>query len=198
MSGVSNNPQGIVVPASALQQGNIAMTTVNSQVVSGRCRGLWGTLLGGEGVAPRGLQGVGGRVLYNLRKWEGCPLPRRGFQLNFLTKVFSEFIDGSHQDLIVIFWNKFGSESHEPLKDQVKLLSLPPNTSHQRLCSLDPIPIPTPHNRDLSASRIEGVSMGVPSKLKILLALTPTHPRGRGPKNWLSPQVEPYTSRLPW
>ncbi|OWK17416.1 PKNOX2 [Cervus elaphus hippelaphus] len=32
MSGVSNNPQGIVVPASALQQGNIAMTTVNSQV----------------------------------------------------------------------------------------------------------------------------------------------------------------------
>ncbi|XP_037697807.1 homeobox protein PKNOX2 [Choloepus didactylus] len=35
MSGVSNNPQGIVVPASALQQGNIAMTTVNSQVVSG-------------------------------------------------------------------------------------------------------------------------------------------------------------------
>ncbi|CAO2635540.1 Homeobox protein PKNOX2, partial [Lemmus lemmus] len=28
MSGVSNNPQGIVVPASALQQGNIAMTTV--------------------------------------------------------------------------------------------------------------------------------------------------------------------------
>ncbi|XP_060035774.1 homeobox protein PKNOX2 [Erinaceus europaeus] len=35
MSGVSSNPQGIVVPASALQQGNIAMTTVNSQVVSG-------------------------------------------------------------------------------------------------------------------------------------------------------------------
>ncbi|XP_078003253.1 homeobox protein PKNOX2 isoform X4 [Phascolarctos cinereus] len=35
MTGVSNNPQGIVVPASALQQGNIAMTTVNSQVVSG-------------------------------------------------------------------------------------------------------------------------------------------------------------------
>ncbi|XP_006892871.1 PREDICTED: homeobox protein PKNOX2 isoform X2 [Elephantulus edwardii] len=35
MSGVSNNPQGIVVPASALQQGNITMTTVNSQVVSG-------------------------------------------------------------------------------------------------------------------------------------------------------------------
>ncbi|XP_019566084.1 homeobox protein PKNOX2 isoform X1 [Rhinolophus sinicus] len=35
MSGVSNNPQGIVVPASALQQSNIAMTTVNSQVVSG-------------------------------------------------------------------------------------------------------------------------------------------------------------------
>ncbi|XP_006867722.1 PREDICTED: homeobox protein PKNOX2 isoform X3 [Chrysochloris asiatica] len=35
LSGVSNNPQGIVVPASALQQGNIAMTTVNSQVVSG-------------------------------------------------------------------------------------------------------------------------------------------------------------------
>ncbi|XP_059531961.1 homeobox protein PKNOX2 isoform X1 [Myotis daubentonii] len=35
MSGVSNNPQGIVVPASALQQSSIAMTTVNSQVVSG-------------------------------------------------------------------------------------------------------------------------------------------------------------------
>ncbi|KAM9221623.1 homeobox protein PKNOX2 [Dugong dugon] len=35
MSGVSNNPQGIVVPASALQQGNIAMTTVNSQAMSG-------------------------------------------------------------------------------------------------------------------------------------------------------------------
>lgn len=35
MSGVSSNPQGIVVPASALQQSNIAMTTVNSQVVSG-------------------------------------------------------------------------------------------------------------------------------------------------------------------
>ncbi|XP_016059888.1 PREDICTED: homeobox protein PKNOX2 [Miniopterus natalensis] len=35
MSGVSTNPQGIVVPASALQQSNIAMTTVNSQVVSG-------------------------------------------------------------------------------------------------------------------------------------------------------------------
>lgn len=42
MSGVSSNPQGIVVPASALQQSNIAMTTVNSQVVSGWCRGLWG------------------------------------------------------------------------------------------------------------------------------------------------------------
>ncbi|XP_018081208.1 homeobox protein PKNOX2 isoform X2 [Xenopus laevis] len=36
MTGLSNNPQGIVVPASALQQGNISMTTVNSsQVVSG-------------------------------------------------------------------------------------------------------------------------------------------------------------------
>lgn len=35
MSGVSSNPQGIVVPASALQQSSIAMTTVNSQVVSG-------------------------------------------------------------------------------------------------------------------------------------------------------------------
>ncbi|KAM4704167.1 homeobox protein PKNOX2 isoform 3-T4 [Rhinophrynus dorsalis] len=36
MSGLSSNPQGIVVPASALQQGNISMTTVNSsQVVSG-------------------------------------------------------------------------------------------------------------------------------------------------------------------
>lgn len=42
MSGVSNNPQGIVVPASALQQSSIAMTTVNSQVVSGWCRGPWG------------------------------------------------------------------------------------------------------------------------------------------------------------
>uniref|UniRef100_A0A8C8VIJ6 PBX/knotted 1 homeobox 2 n=1 Tax=Pelusios castaneus TaxID=367368 RepID=A0A8C8VIJ6_9SAUR len=35
MTAVTNNPQGIVVPASALQQGNISMTTVNSQVVSG-------------------------------------------------------------------------------------------------------------------------------------------------------------------
>ncbi|CAH2320358.1 homeobox PKNOX2 isoform X1 [Pelobates cultripes] len=36
MSGLTNNPQGIVVPASALQQGNLSMTTVNSpQVVSG-------------------------------------------------------------------------------------------------------------------------------------------------------------------
>lgn len=52
MSGVSNNPQGIVVPASALQQGNIAMTTVNSQVVSGWCRvlGIVGSVLGEEGV----------------------------------------------------------------------------------------------------------------------------------------------------
>lgn len=53
MSGVSNNPQGIVVPASALQQGNIAMTTVNSQVVSGRCRewvlGRAGSTLVGKG-----------------------------------------------------------------------------------------------------------------------------------------------------
>lgn len=40
--------------------------------------------------------------------------------------------------------------------------------------------------------------MGVPNELEILLALTPTHPQGRGPKNWLSPQVEPYTSQLPW
>ncbi|KAG2469607.1 PKNX2 protein, partial [Polypterus senegalus] len=31
----SVNPSGIVVPASALQQGNVAMTTINSQVVSG-------------------------------------------------------------------------------------------------------------------------------------------------------------------
>lgn len=52
MSGVSNNPQGIVVPASALQQGNIAMTTVNSQVVSGWCRvlGIVGSILGEKGV----------------------------------------------------------------------------------------------------------------------------------------------------
>ncbi|XP_048368613.1 homeobox protein PKNOX2 [Sphaerodactylus townsendi] len=35
MTAVSGNPQGIVVPASALQQGNISMTTVNSQVVPG-------------------------------------------------------------------------------------------------------------------------------------------------------------------
>ncbi|KAH1175429.1 hypothetical protein KIL84_008303, partial [Mauremys mutica] len=35
MTAVANNPQGIVVPASALQPGNISMTTVNSQVVSG-------------------------------------------------------------------------------------------------------------------------------------------------------------------
>ncbi|XP_014379271.1 homeobox protein PKNOX2 isoform X1 [Alligator sinensis] len=35
MTAVSNNPQGIMVPASAIQQGNISMTTVNSQVVSG-------------------------------------------------------------------------------------------------------------------------------------------------------------------
>ncbi|XP_054989993.1 homeobox protein PKNOX2 isoform X1 [Sorex araneus] len=35
MSGVSANPPGIVVAASTLQPGNIAMTTVNSQVVSG-------------------------------------------------------------------------------------------------------------------------------------------------------------------
>ncbi|XP_075460445.1 homeobox protein PKNOX2 isoform X3 [Ascaphus truei] len=36
LTGLSNNPQGIVVPASALQHGNISMTTVNSsQVVSG-------------------------------------------------------------------------------------------------------------------------------------------------------------------
>ncbi|KAG5843839.1 hypothetical protein ANANG_G00155150 [Anguilla anguilla] len=31
----SVNPSGIVVPASALQQGSVAMTTINSQVVSG-------------------------------------------------------------------------------------------------------------------------------------------------------------------
>lgn len=54
-----------------------------------------GTLLGGEGVAPRGFQGVGaGYLTNNLRKWEECPLPSRGFQLNFLTKVFCKFIDG--------------------------------------------------------------------------------------------------------
>ncbi|KAM4652540.1 homeobox protein PKNOX2 isoform 3-T5 [Discoglossus pictus] len=36
MSSLSNNPQGIVVPASALQQGSLSMTSVNSsQVVSG-------------------------------------------------------------------------------------------------------------------------------------------------------------------
>ncbi|ELW72223.1 Homeobox protein PKNOX2 [Tupaia chinensis] len=35
MSAVSSTPQGAVLPASALQQGSIAMTTVNSQVVSG-------------------------------------------------------------------------------------------------------------------------------------------------------------------
>ncbi|XP_048683230.1 homeobox protein PKNOX2 isoform X4 [Caretta caretta] len=35
MTAVANNPQGIVVPASALQPGNISMATVNSQVVSG-------------------------------------------------------------------------------------------------------------------------------------------------------------------
>lgn len=55
MSGVSNNPQGIVVPASALQQGNIAMTTVNSQVVSGWCGGSGdcGKRLGRRRSAPR-------------------------------------------------------------------------------------------------------------------------------------------------
>ncbi|XP_066462743.1 homeobox protein PKNOX2 isoform X4 [Eleutherodactylus coqui] len=36
LSGLSNNPQGIVVPSSALQQSSLSMTTVNSsQVVSG-------------------------------------------------------------------------------------------------------------------------------------------------------------------
>ncbi|XP_063799844.1 homeobox protein PKNOX2 isoform X2 [Pseudophryne corroboree] len=36
MTGLSNNPQGIVLPSSALQQNSLAMTTVNSsQVVSG-------------------------------------------------------------------------------------------------------------------------------------------------------------------
>lgn len=37
MTSVSSsvNPSGIVVPAGGLQQGNVAMTTINSQVVSG-------------------------------------------------------------------------------------------------------------------------------------------------------------------
>ncbi|XP_070622047.1 homeobox protein PKNOX2 isoform X5 [Erythrolamprus reginae] len=35
MTAIPGNPQGIVVPASALQQGNISMATVNSQVVTG-------------------------------------------------------------------------------------------------------------------------------------------------------------------
>jgi hypothetical protein len=68
MSGVSNNPQGIVVPASALQQGNIAMTTVNSQVVSGWCTvlGIVGRILGEEGI-----------LLGNSGMSE-CPLIREG------------------------------------------------------------------------------------------------------------------------
>lgn len=38
MTSVSSsvNPSGIVVPASGLQQGSVAMTTINSQVVSGK------------------------------------------------------------------------------------------------------------------------------------------------------------------
>lgn len=38
MTSVSSsvNPSGIVVPAGGLQQGNVAMTTINSQVVSGK------------------------------------------------------------------------------------------------------------------------------------------------------------------
>lgn len=85
MSGVSNNPQGIVVPASALQQGNIAMTTVNSQVVSGWCRGLWGALLGGEEVAPA-VPGGGeaGYCRNYLRKWEGVPPVEEGLPAEFL------------------------------------------------------------------------------------------------------------------
>uniref|UniRef100_A0A8C5PDP1 PBX/knotted 1 homeobox 2 n=1 Tax=Leptobrachium leishanense TaxID=445787 RepID=A0A8C5PDP1_9ANUR len=36
MSGLTNNPQGIVLPAASLQQGNLSMTSVNSaQVISG-------------------------------------------------------------------------------------------------------------------------------------------------------------------
>lgn len=83
MSGVSNNPQGIVVPASALQQSNIAMTTVNSQVVSGQCRGLWGHPWEEKGW-PEGRPGVGAghctNVLGNRR--EGLPL-------SFLTQVMA-------------------------------------------------------------------------------------------------------------
>lgn len=38
MTSVSSsvNPSGIVVPSGGLQQGNVAMTTINSQVVSGK------------------------------------------------------------------------------------------------------------------------------------------------------------------
>ncbi len=38
MTSVSSsvNPSGIVVPAGGLQQSNVAMTTINSQVVSGK------------------------------------------------------------------------------------------------------------------------------------------------------------------
>lgn len=38
MTSVSSsvNPPGIVVPSGGLQQGNVAMTTINSQVVSGK------------------------------------------------------------------------------------------------------------------------------------------------------------------
>lgn len=77
MSGVSNNPQGIVVPASALQQGNIAMTTVNSQVVSGwyRVLGIVGSILGEERV-PLGNSGS-----------RECPLLREGLPLSFLTEM---------------------------------------------------------------------------------------------------------------
>lgn len=41
MTAIPGNPQGIVVPASALQQGNISMATVNSQVVTGGRRGAY-------------------------------------------------------------------------------------------------------------------------------------------------------------
>lgn len=95
MSGVSNNPQGIVVPASALQQGNIAMTTVNSQVVSGACSGLWGAPLGGGRVALREFQGWGQGTEQNvLGNGRGAPCRGRGFQLRFLTEVFCKLIDG--------------------------------------------------------------------------------------------------------
>jgi hypothetical protein len=76
MSGVSNNPQGIVVPASALQQGNIAMTTVNSQVVSGRCR-EWGA--GDWGEHPGRRKGGLGEF-----QSQGYPPPMEGLPVQFL------------------------------------------------------------------------------------------------------------------